>query len=188
MARQCAVCGHDSRAAIEQAILNGKAMSQVARTFGFLYRRGKDGEMVGDHKIIQRHRDQCMPDAYQRAMADRDNETGTAIAARLRRLDEEVDKVIEDANRGKPVLVGDIPLLDDDGRQVVAHDWRLLLAAVREGRANAELLAKLSGKVEGENTDLDAIRAHLADPKARRLLAELEALAAETQDQAGGRT
>lgn len=188
MARQCAVCGHDSRSAIEQAILNGKAMSQVARTFGFTYTRSKDGATVPDHKIVQRHRDQCMPDAYQRSVADRDAETGTAIAARLRRLDDEVDKVIQSANEGQPIMVGDIPLLDDEGRQVMRHDWRLLLAAVREGRANAELLAKLAGKVEGENTDLDAIRAHLSNPKARKMLADLEALAAEQQDASGGRT
>jgi hypothetical protein len=189
MARPCAVCNHPSRAAIEQAILNQKSLSAIARDFpGFTYTRRKDGAQVPDHKIIQRHRDGCMPDAYQKAVEERELESGVAIAHRLRMLDDEVDKVIAAANKGRPLMVGDIPLLDEDGQMVMVHDWRLLLAAVDRARANVELLAKLSGRTETDPQELDAIRRHLESPQARRLLAELEKLAADADDPAPGRS
>lgn len=184
MARQCAVCGHASRAAIETAILNGKAASTIARDFGFLYTRSKDGAQVPDHRIVTRHRDTHMGRAYQHAMEEREVQSGVAIAKRLEHLDDQVDKVIAHALEGEPVIIGDAPLLNDDGSPVMRRDWRLLLAAVGHGRANAELLAKLSGRTEQDPQDLDAIRAHLASPEARRLLAQLESLAAREQTEA----
>ena len=177
---RCPVCSHDSRAAIEQAILNGKPKTQVALTFGFTYTRAKDGKVMGNHKVITNHLDH-MGEAFRKAMDDRDLASGEAMAARLRVLEAEVDKVLERANAGQPVLVGDVPLLDDEGRQVMRYDNRLVLAAVAQARANVELMAKLAGKVENDPEDLDAVRAHLQSPKARRLLAELEALAAQDQ-------
>lgn len=189
MARPCAVCIHPSRAAIEQAILNGKAASGIARDFGFTYTRRtgeKAGEEAPDHRIVTRHRDQHMGKAYATAVAEREVQSGVAIAKRLEVLDEKVDLAIEHALEGEPVLVGDAPLLNDDGTQVMRRDWRLLLAAVREGRANAELLAKLAGRTESDTPDLDAIRQHLGSPEARKLLQQLEELAAREMTEKGG--
>lgn len=180
--KTCQVCVHESRLAIEQAILNGKPKAAIARTFGFTYTRSKDGKVMPDHKVIARHADRCMAGAYQKAVEERENQSGVAIAARLAYLDEQVDLVITKAREGRPVMVGDVPLLNDDGTEMKAYDWRLLLAAVREGRSNAELVAKLSGRVEHDAEDLDAIRRHLDTPEARKLLARLEELAATQQD------
>lgn len=181
MARPCAVCVHPSRSAIEQAILNGKTATGIARDFGFTYTRSKDQVEVPDHRIVTRHRDDHMGRAYQTAMEEREVQSGVAIAKRLEHLDDQVDTVIKAALEGEVVIVGDAPLLDGDGRAVRRHDWRLLLAAVGHGRANAELLAKLAGKVEQDPQDLDAIRRHLESPEARKLLARLEAMAAEAE-------
>jgi hypothetical protein len=179
---RCPVCSHDSRAAIEQAILNGKPKAQVALTFGFTYTRSKDGKVMGNHKVITNHLDH-MGESFRKAMDDRDLASGEAMAARLRVLEAEVDKVLERANEGKVLLVGDVPLLDDEGRQIRVVDNRLVLAAVAQARANVELMAKLAGKVENDPEDLDSVRKHLQSPKARRLLAELEAMAAAEAEQ-----
>lgn len=177
--RPCSICVHASRSAIEQAILNGKHKTAIARDFGFTYVRSADQKVMGDHKAIQRHIDQCMPDAYARAVAEREVESGVAMAARLRYLDEQVDLVIEQAKQGTPVVVGDAPLLADDGKPILRYDFRLLLAAVKEGRGNMELLAKLAGKTEDAPEDLEQVRKHLDSPEARKLLAELDKLAAD---------
>jgi hypothetical protein len=185
MAKPCTVCNHPSRLAIEQAILNGKTLSAVATSFGFVYvsKRGTPDETEKpDHKIIQRHRDNCMAHAYATAMAEREQESGAAIAARLRYLDEQVDTVIQATLKGEPIMVGDVALLHDDGTMVMRHDFRLLLRAVGEGRRNMDLLARLAGKTDTDPADLDAIRAHLESPRARALLAELERLAMEEAD------
>lgn len=179
--RRCRVCTHDSRPAIEQAILNGKAHAAVAKTFGFTYTRSKDGKVLGDHKVIANHIDH-MGDAFRKAMDERDLASGEALALRLRNLEAEVDKVLERANEGRPVMVGDTPLLDDEGRTVMVYDNRVILAAVAQARANVEMMAKLAGKIETDPEDLDTVRKHLTSPKARRLLAELEALAAQESE------
>jgi hypothetical protein len=178
---RCPVCSHDSRAAIEQAILNGKPKAQVALTFGFTYVRGSDQKVMGNHKVITNHLDH-MGDDFRKAMEDRDLASGEAMAARLRVLEAEVDGVLERANRGEVVMVGDVPLLDDEGRQIMRYDNRLILAAIAQARANVELIAKLAGKVENDPTDLDSVRQHLRSPEARRLLARLEELAAAQTD------
>lgn len=174
----CAVCAHDSRAAIEQAILNGKPATTVARTFGLTY-QGKNGE-TPNHKVVTNHRDRHMPVSYQQAMKDRETQAGNAMAARMRYLDEQVDVVIQRAAKGTPVIVGDAPLLDDEGRQVLTYDNRLLLAAIREARGNVELTAKLAGAIpEGKAEELDRMRDLLKSPQARRLMAQLDALDAQ---------
>lgn len=175
---RCPVCSHDSRAAIEQAILNGKPKAQVALTFGFTYVRGSDQKVMGNHKVITNHLEH-MGEAFQKAMEDRDLASGEAMATRLRTLEAEVDKVIARANEGKPLLVGDVPLLDDEGKPIMVYDNRLILAAVSQARANVELIAKLAGKVEADPTDTEAVRQHLRSPEARRLLARLDELSAQ---------
>lgn len=182
MSARCPVCSHESRAAIEQAILNGKPKAQIAKTFGFTYIRSKDQREMGNHKTIQNHLDRCMGEAFKASLEGREMASGEAMATRLRVLEAEVDKVLARANEGQPILVGDVPLLDDDGKPLMRYDNRLILAAVREARGNVELLAKLAGKVETDPEDLDATRAHLRSPEARRLLARLDELAAQVQD------
>lgn len=179
MSARCPVCSHDSRAAIEQAILNGKPKAQIAKTFGFTYTRSKDQKVMGNHKVIQNHLDRCMGEAFKASMEAREMASGEAMATRLKVLEAEVDKVLDRANRGEPVMVGDIPLLDDEGRQIMRYDNRLILAAIREARGNVELLAKLAGKVENDPEDLEAVRQHLRSPEARRLLARLDELQAQ---------
>lgn len=179
MAKPCGICIHDSRLAIEQAILNGKPLTQIARQFGITYTSAKGAE-VGDHKAVQRHRDNHMAAAYQAAVQDREVKSGQAMADRLAQLEAEVDKVIARANEGEVVMVGDVPLLDDEGREMRRYDSRLLLAAVREARGNVELLAKLAGAIpEGKAEELDAIRRRLENPQTRRLLAMLDELDAQ---------
>lgn len=176
---RCPVCSHESRAAIEQALMNGKPKATVAKTFGFTYIRSSDGREIGNHKALQKHVDKCMGEAFQKALADKELASGEAMVTRLRNLEAQVDKVIERANEGRVLMVAGVPLLDDEGKQITVYDDRILLAAVREARANVDLLARLAGKVEGEPADLDTVRRHLTDPRARKALAELEAIAAE---------
>lgn len=180
MSARCPVCSHDSRAAIEQAILNGKPKAQVAKTFGFTYTRSKDGATLGNHKVITNHLEH-MGEAFRESMEARELASGEAMATRLRVLEAEVDKVMERANKGEPVTVGDVPLLDDEGRPVMRYDNRLLLAAVQQARRNVELIAKLAGKVEADPTDTESVRQHLRSPEARRLLARLDELAAQQE-------
>lgn len=177
---RCPVCSHDSRAAIEQAILNGKPKAQVAKTFGFTYTRSKDGAVLGNHKVIANHLAH-MGDAFKESMDARELASGEAMATRLRVLEAEVDRVIERANKGEPVMVGDVPLLNEDGSPVLRYDNRLLLAAIGHARANVELIARLAGKVEADPTDTESVRQHLRSPEARRLLARLDELAAKAE-------
>src|SRR5687768_5143224 len=100
MSTRCPVCSHESRAAIEQAILNGKPKAQIARTFGFTYTRSKDGKVMGNHKVIQKHLDGCMGEAFKASLEAREMASGEALATRLRVLEAEVDKVLERANEG----------------------------------------------------------------------------------------
>jgi hypothetical protein len=176
--RPCAVCQHPSRAAIDMALLNGKPLTGLALTFGFTYIDGKTGATKGDHKVIARHRDKCVPDAYQAAMRENKTEAGAAIAARLRFLDEKVDDVIREAEKGTPLMIGDTPMLDEDGNVVhykTVGQLRAILSAVGQARANAELVSRLSGAVpDPDDEDMEKVRKALESPQARRLLAELD--------------
>lgn len=167
--------------AIDTAILNGKALSAIARDFGFSYTSGKTGREVADHKPIQRHRDVCMPDAYQAAMAEAKVENGVALASEIRALQESVAKVIRRAETGHPVTDTEgVPLLDAEGRPIQRYDDRLLLAAVREARGNVELAAKLAGNMpDADQGALDRLRKSLENPEVRRLLAKIDQVTAE---------
>lgn len=178
MARPCRVCNHESRAAIEQAILNGKAASRIARDFGFTYtvRTGKKaGTQAPDHRIVTRHRDDHMGKAYQAAMEKREADSGNAIVNRLAFLDETVDQVIARAQEGRVLEVQGVPLLDDAGEPIRARDERLILYAVSQARENAHLALKLSGRTETDPAALERIRAGIQDPAVRKMLADLEA-------------
>ena len=130
MSARCPVCSHDSRAAIEQALLNGKPKAQVAKTFGFTYRRGSDGKEMGNHKVMTNHLDH-MGEAFKASVEGREMASGEAMAARLRVLEAEVDRVIERANADSKVKA----LLDEVHSTIREHqlDAQLLILG-QEGR------------------------------------------------------
>lgn len=157
----CSVCAHDDVHSIDQAIVNGKALAQIARQFGFR-----------DPKTIARHRDRHLKPAVQAAAEHlRDARHGSLVADRLARLDEAVDEVLRRAREGEEVRY-DLP----DGESVTrtVFDERTILAAVREGRQNAMALAELMGEVPGDRESAEAARRALDDEGTRRLAAELE--------------
>lgn len=185
MARPCSVCIHDSRAAIETAILAAKPATQIAKNFGLTYttKAGTpDEKEVPDHRLITRHRDNHMRPAYDQAMADREATTGKAFSTRLQALDDAVDEVIRLAKEGRPLVVADVPLLNEDGSPIMVRDNRLVLSAVREARANLELAAKLAGRTDNEAVNLDPVKALMATPEGRALLAKMDQLAADLDD------
>jgi hypothetical protein len=179
MALPCPICIHDSRLAIEQAILNGRPKAEIARNFGFTYQSGKTGRDLGDHKVIARHLPH-MKGAYEAAQQDREVRSGLALANRLERLEKDVDRVLEAAWKGDPVVVGDTALLNDDGTVMMRFDLRLVLAAVAQARRNVALLAELQGAIpDGKDEEMAALRARLDTAEGRRLLAALDALDAQ---------
>lgn len=170
----CRICRHPDRAAIELATLNRKSFRSIARDFRLGSSRG--AEFTPDHKIVSNHVQRHMAEAYQEALRAGEIDSGVAIATRLGELNSYLDEVIERARAGAPVMQGDAPLLSPDGSPVTRHDDRLLLAAVREARANAEVQARMAGALpEGEEGAVDEARRALQDPAARRMLADLEA-------------
>ena len=110
--RRCPVCAHESRAAIDQALLNGKSARTLAAQFGFHYnaRSGpKSGQKVPDHKPIAAHRDKCMGAAWAAATKESRESAGRAIAARLKHLDAAVTEVLADARKGVIVMDPAVP-------------------------------------------------------------------------------
>jgi hypothetical protein len=175
--RPCAVCQHPSRLAIDQAILNGKALRAIARDFRVGSERS--GTFREDHKKIERHRDKCMGEAYRAAKEADLEASGLALVNRMKELDEAVDEVLTRSRSGEVVYDGEgiAPLLNEDGTERKRYSDRTILAAVREARRNTEMRAKLAGAVpDGDPESLDRQRAALENPKARKLMAELDAL------------
>lgn len=185
--RRCPVCDHPSVLGINQAILNGKPFRQIARTYKIGSERS--GEFRPDHKKVIRHAEGCMATSFQKVQESNLTAQGEAIQARLRFLDEQVDTAIQDALKGEEVMMGDAPLLDENGhpvtRRTISH-IRALLAAVREGRQNAALVAKLAGAMPEEDLDaLDRARQGLEDPAVRRLVQQMEERLAELETAQG---
>lgn len=178
--RNCPVCNHPSLSAINTAILNGKTFRAIARDFQI----GSDasGKFVPNHHKVSRHANKCLTAAYQHVQEERLSGQGVAIQVRLQELDEHVDKVLTTAWAGEPVMVGDIQDVDADGNPKVRVNLRVILAAVREARHNADLTAKLAGALpEGDGTEGQAARAALEDPTLRRLNQEMETRLAELE-------
>lgn len=176
---RCQVCNHPDLAAIDNAILAGKEHRQIARDFR-LGSHVKDSDpkpFVVDHKVVSNHIARCLPKVYQAAVTEATVTHGAVIASRLRFLDECVDEVIAEARRGTPMTSEDgTPYLNPDGTPMTRADHRMVLSAVAQARANAEMLAKLSGATpEEDHAALDAARGALSDPVARGLMADLEA-------------
>jgi hypothetical protein len=178
--RPCQVCQHGSRLTIDQAILNGKALRAIARDFGIGAHPGTE-QFRPDHKKVERHRDRCMGEAYQAAKAADLEASGLALINRLKELDEAVDEVLARSRKGEPIYdtEGIQVLLEEDGvTPRKRYNERMILAAVQQARKNTEIRARLSGAVpEGDPEALERQRLLLQSPEARRLMAELDALA-----------
>lgn len=177
--RPCSICQHASRLAIDQAVLNGKALRAIARDFGIGSGEHGTPSFKPDHKKVERHRERCMGEAY-RAAKDADLEaSGLALVNRLKELDEIVDEVLARERAGEVVYDAEriAPLLNDDGTQMRRFSTRNILAAVQQARRNTEIRAKLAGAVpEGDPEALARQRDLLGNPKARAIMAELDAL------------
>lgn len=180
--RRCPVCEHPSVLGINQAILNGKPFRAIARDFRVGSERS--GTFTPDHKKVTRHAERCLATSFQKIQDANLTAQGAAIQARMLELDGHVNTVLKDALEGEPVMMGDTPLLNEDGSPMTRRNLRVILAAVREGRHNAALLAKLSGAVPDEDHEaLEKARAGLQDPQARRIVQELEERLAQLEDQ-----
>lgn len=179
MPKPCPICIHPSRLAIEQAMMNGRPASEIAKNFGFTYTSRKTGQELGDHKKIANHKPH-MKGAYEKAMEGREIQSGLALANRLEQLNEQVQFVLDEARKGTVVMGGpdrDIPLLNEDGTTMKAYDYRLILGAVGQGRRNIALLAELQGAIpDGKDDEMTHLRAILDSPDGRKLLAALDAL------------
>lgn len=178
MPARCRVCTHPDAESIDQAILNGRSLKKLALDFGFSYTDGRTGDKVGDHKTLIRHRDKCMVEDVALAIQAKKVDHGVAITKRLDEMDKVVDLVITDAKAGRVVMVGDAPMLEDDGterRERGTSELRVLLTAVSQARGNAELRAKLMGAIESDDSDeVEKIRRAQEDPEIRKALAELD--------------
>lgn len=177
--RPCQICQHESRLAIDQAILNGKGIRAIARDFNIGSGKPGTDTFKPDHKKVTRHIENCMGEAYQAAKEADLEASGLALVNRMKMLDEVADEVIARHREGIIVLGDDgLPVLDPtSGQYVRQYKDSTLLGAIREARRNTEMRAKLAGAVvDGPGDLLDRNRAALASPEARRLLAELDAL------------
>jgi len=185
--QRCPVCEHPSVLGVNQAILNGKSFRAIARDFKVGSERS--GQFRPDHKKIIRHAERCLTTSFQKVQETNLTAQGQAIQARLKFLEEQVDTAIEDARQGELVMVGDTPMLDDEGKPVyrrsISH-IRALLAAVREGRQNQALVAKLAGALPEEDQDaLEKARLGLEDPEVRRYVQMMEERLAHLEAAAG---
>ena len=116
-----------------------------------------------------------------------------ALAGKLAKLDADGKELKglqdnQDALKGHVLMSGDTPLLDDEGQpktERTIYHIRTLLAAVREGRHNQALIAKLAGALPEGDDPAEATRELLKDPAMRRLLAQMEARAGELEQQTG---
>ncbi len=186
--RRCQVCQHPSVLGINQAILNGKSYLSLARD----YKIGStaSGDFKPDHKKVTRHAEGCLKTSYQQVTDQNLSQQGQALTARMKFLDEQVETAIKDALEGEVLMVGDTPMLEDDGSPKRVRTWRdtrTLLAAVREGRQNVVVVAKLAGAMPDDDMDaLEQVREGLLDPEVRRLTQELEERLAANQAANGG--
>lgn len=184
MGSRCSVCQHPSVLGINQAILNGKSYRAIARDFKVGSERS--GTFKPDHKKVIAHAEGCMATSYQKVQEANLTAQGEALVARMKELDEHVDTVLREALEGDPVMVGDVPLLKDDGSPVTRRQLRVILAAVREGRHNTALRAKLAGAMPEEDQDaLEKARQGLEDPEVRRLVQQMEERLAELETAQG---
>ena len=186
---RCRICQHPDRAAIEQAIVNGRALRDIARTFGIGSHPGTP-DFRPDHKIISRHRDEHMSALWQQTRTETLEEQGNALHRRMDELDAAVNETLGRARKGTPRFdIDGLPVLDPQtGEQRVDYPDRLILAAVREARRNVDMRARLEELIpEGDADAVATARAALENPEARRAVADLEALLAQASSPEQGK-
>lgn len=181
----CSICSHDDRAAIDAALVNGKPLRQIARTFGIGSGQQGTDTFKPDHKKVSHHRDRCMGRAYAAAVQEREVQAGNALVDRMATLDEVVDETLTRLRQGTALSDRNGPMLSEDGRPVMVYNDRAILAAVREARQNVEMHARLAGALpEGEADAVAAARAMLGTPEARALVQNVEQYLADQERQA----
>lgn len=174
---QCQVCQHPDREAIEQALLNGRAMLTVARDFRVGSRRDQGDDFRPDHKIIRTHIDAHMGEDFRAVKAEDQANSGRAMVERLNHLDAVVDESLARLTKGDVVMHDGLPVLDPDGtgqalRRFAEADIR---GTVREARRNLELRTRLAGvNPEGDPDAADDARDLLLSPAARLAINALE--------------
>lgn len=117
--RQCSVCGHRRRAALEAEILNATPLMQIEKRFG-----------VGRNSL-QRHRDKHMRGEVEAAKAAREFEAlerGGSVLERLGALDSRMAAIVDEA--------------------MALDDKSTAIRAIREVRGLIELRAKLTGELK----------------------------------------
>lgn len=159
MARVCTICGHDDRLNMEQALVNGKSLNQVATQFGVA------------RSSLNRHKNNCVAETIAVAKQAQAELRGLRLVDRVRMMDQYVDEVIHRARHPEPVTE-----VLPDGETITKTpppNDRIILAAVKEARSNAELVAKMLGDIPPEDA-ADKARAALLSPETTALAAELE--------------
>lgn len=155
----CTVCRHDERLVIEQMLVNGKSHQSIADRFGV------------SRSAVQRHGAKCVPDVIAQAKQAEAELRGLRIVDRVRRFDQYVDEVIERARNPEPVV--EVLANGETVTHPVPPNDRIILQAIKEGRANAELVAKMLGDLPPED-GADKARKALLDPETARMVAEVE--------------
>lgn len=182
--RPCRVCSHPDREAVEQAIVNGRSQREIARTFRIGYHPEDPDRFYPDNKIVARHIDLCMGEAYRVAVADEVAGSGRVLLQRLGDLDAVMDEQVARLRQGTVVTQDGVPLLNPDGSEVRKYSEADLRGAIREARRNLELRARLLGATpEGDGTAADEARRALARPEVRNLISDLEQMLGDAAGQ-----
>ncbi len=118
MPRTCTICNHPKRAAIEAALVAGTSNRDITRQFGV------------EKDAVWRHRQTHLPATLLKAHKAREIARADTLLDRIETLYAKVEQVLQRA----------------EAERTARGDMRIL-AAVREGRETAELLAKLAGQL-----------------------------------------
>jgi hypothetical protein len=117
MAKSCGICQAANREQIDTALLGGRSVRSVAKTFGFSKSR------------VHSHRQRCLGAAIRKASEARQTESGNQLLAQVGQLHKASISILNAAlNSGDSIIA---------------------LQAIRESRANVELLARLVGQIGG---------------------------------------
>lgn len=167
---RCQVCEHESRQAIEQALVNGKSARGISRQF-YIGSGGTDpATFKPDHSKVTKHRDRCMAATFQAATTEARVEAGSALIARVAEADQAIDEVLARARRGEAMFDPEgMPMIDMlTGQQVRHYRESTILAAVDRMVKVTDLRARLAGAIPDEDRDaIEQARAALDSPASR---------------------
>lgn len=168
MAQVCRVCSSPSKAAIEAALVAGESLSHIARSYGL------------SRKSVTNHRDAHLTPGLAEAHVAAELERHVDLLAELDQLHRAGVSLLQSAltgnlrvpcyqdKHGELVPVGDVtPVVDADTGEwltdpdgPLGHRWaqpRIALRAVREVRGTLELLARIEGELEPEETTVTVV-------------------------------